>query len=161
MLETLFVPQAPATTRGDNTVEERCTEQQAAKTTTRGKVASGHRTNSEQASQSRVESTQSTILDSKKTNTKAGPSRPYNEAGSGLPPRSAAPLRSQEKDQIGGGLKPMRNVFDRLARTLRKICVFAWTLGERRRHQRKMTCPCSPQSRRDQQAPKAARQARD
>ena len=46
LLERLFVPQAPTTTRGDVTVEERRTEQQAALTTTRGKVASGRRTNS-------------------------------------------------------------------------------------------------------------------
>ena len=48
LLERLFVPQAPTTTRGDNAVEEWRTEQQAAKTTTRGKVASGHHTNSQQ-----------------------------------------------------------------------------------------------------------------
>ena len=46
LLERLFIPQVPATTRGDNAVEEWRTEQQAAKTTTRGKVASGRRTNS-------------------------------------------------------------------------------------------------------------------
>ena len=46
LLERLFVPQALMTTRGDNAVEERRTEQQAAKTTTRGKVASGRLTNS-------------------------------------------------------------------------------------------------------------------
>ena len=42
------------TTRGDVTVEERRTEQQAAKTTMHGKVASGHRTNSQQVPQSRA-----------------------------------------------------------------------------------------------------------
>ena len=46
LLKRLFVPQAPATTRGDNSVEERRTEQQAAKTTMCGKVALGRRTNS-------------------------------------------------------------------------------------------------------------------
>ena len=49
LLERLFVPQAPTTRRGDVAVEERRTELQAAKTTTRGKVASGRRTNSQQA----------------------------------------------------------------------------------------------------------------
>ena len=114
LLERLFVPQAPATTRGDNAMEEQRTEQQAAKTTTCGKVASGRRTNSQQIPQSRAKSTQSAIPNSKKTNTKAGSSRPYNEAVSGLPPRSAAPLRSQKKERTGGGPKPTLNVFDRL-----------------------------------------------
>ena len=50
----------------------------------------------------------------RKTNTKAGPSKPYNEAVSGLPLRSVAPLRSQENERIGGGQKPARNVFDLL-----------------------------------------------
>ena len=49
LIERLFVLQAPTTTRGDNAVEEQCAEQQAAKTTTRGKVASGRRTNSQLA----------------------------------------------------------------------------------------------------------------
>ena len=47
LLKRLFVSQAPTTKRGDNAVEERRIEQQAAKTTTRGKVASRHRTNSQ------------------------------------------------------------------------------------------------------------------
>ena len=98
LLERLFVPQGPTTTRGDVAVEERRDEQQAAKTTTRGKVASGHRTNSQQVPQSRAELTQSAVPSSKKTNTKAGSSGPYNEAVSGLPPRSAAPPGSQEKE---------------------------------------------------------------
>ena len=46
LLERLFVPQAPMTTRSDVAVEERRTEKQVAKTTTHGKVASGRRTNS-------------------------------------------------------------------------------------------------------------------
>ena len=46
LLERLFVPQVPATTRGDNVVEERHTEYQAVKTIMRGKAASGSRTNS-------------------------------------------------------------------------------------------------------------------
>ena len=46
LLKRLFIPQAPTTTRGDNVVEEWRTKQQAAKTTTHGKVSSGHRTNS-------------------------------------------------------------------------------------------------------------------
>ena len=41
LLERLFVPQAPTMTSSDVAAEERRTEQQAAKTTTRGKVASG------------------------------------------------------------------------------------------------------------------------
>ena len=45
---------------------------------------------------------------------KVGPSRPYNEVVSGLLPRSATPLGSQEKERTGGGQKPARNVFDRL-----------------------------------------------
>ena len=113
-LERLFVPQAPTTTRGDAAVEERRTEQQAAKTTTRGKVASGRRTNSQQVPQSQAESTQLAVPSGRKTNTKAGPSRPHNEAMSGLPPRSVAPLGSQEKERTGRGPKPTRNVFDRL-----------------------------------------------
>ena len=48
LLERLLVPRAPATTRGDIAVEERRTEQQAAKTTTCGKAASGRRMNSHQ-----------------------------------------------------------------------------------------------------------------
>ena len=47
-LERLFVPQATMITRGDVVVEERHTEQQVAKTTMRGKVASGRHTNSQQ-----------------------------------------------------------------------------------------------------------------
>ena len=48
LLKRLFVPQAPATMRGDNAVEEWCTKQQATKTTTNGKVALGRRTNSQE-----------------------------------------------------------------------------------------------------------------
>ena len=47
LLERLFVPHGLTTTRGDNAVEERRAKQQAAKTTTRGKVASGRCTNSQ------------------------------------------------------------------------------------------------------------------
>ena len=57
LLERLFIPQPLMTTRGDNAVEERRDEQQAAKTTTRGKVASGSRTNSQLVPQSQTEST--------------------------------------------------------------------------------------------------------
>ena len=46
LLERLLILWVLVTTRGDTTVEERCIEQQAAKTTTRGKAASGRRTNS-------------------------------------------------------------------------------------------------------------------
>ena len=98
LLERLFVPQAPTTTRGDNAVEERCAKQQAAKTTARGKVASGRRTNSQLVPQSRAKSTQSAIPNSKKMNTKVGPSRPHNGMVSGLPSRSVALPRSQEKE---------------------------------------------------------------
>ena len=94
LLERLFVPQASTTTKGDNAIEERRAEQQAAKTTMRGKAASGCRTNSQPAPQSQAESTQSAISNSKKTNTKAGPSRPYNGTVLGLPPRSVALLGS-------------------------------------------------------------------
>ena len=45
LLERLFVPQALTMTKGDVAVEKRRTEQQATKTTTRGKVALGRRTN--------------------------------------------------------------------------------------------------------------------
>ena len=124
LLERLFVPEVPAATSGDNVVEERCTEQQAAKMTMHGKVALGRHTNSQQAPQSRAESTQSAIPNSKKTNAKAGPSKPYNRAVSDLPPRSAAPFRSQEKKQTGGGPKPTRNVFDRLGQNIEEnLCV--------------------------------------
>ena len=99
LLEKLFAPQALTTTRGDVAVEERRAKQQAAKTTTCGKVASGRRTNSQQVPQSRVESTQSAVPSGKKTNIKAGPSRPYNEAISGLSQRSATPPRSQENER--------------------------------------------------------------
>ena len=112
LLERLFAPQALTTIMGDVAIEERLTEHQAAKTTKHGKVASGHRTNSQQVPQSRAKSTQSTLPRGKKTNTKVGPSRHYNEAVLGLPPRSAAPPRSQENERIGGGQKPARNVFD-------------------------------------------------
>ena len=48
LLEGLLVPRAPATKKGDTTVEERRAKQQAAKTTTRGKSALGRCTNSQQ-----------------------------------------------------------------------------------------------------------------
>ena len=114
LLERLFVPQAPTTTRGDNAVEERRAKHQATKTTTLGKVALGHRTNSQLVSQSQAESTQSAIPNSKKINTKAGPSKPHNGTVSSLPPRSVAPPGSKEKERTRGGPKPTRNVFDRL-----------------------------------------------
>ena len=114
LLERLFVPQAPMTTRGDVAVEERRAEQEAAKTTTRGKVASGCHTNSQQVPQSQAESTQLAVPSGKKTNTKAGPSKPYNEAVSSLPPRSTVPPGSQEKKQTGGRQKSACNVFNRL-----------------------------------------------
>ena len=41
LLKRLFVPHAPATMRGDNVVEERHAEQQAAKTTPHGKAVQG------------------------------------------------------------------------------------------------------------------------
>ena len=47
LLERLVVPQAPTTTRGETAIEERRTEQQAAKTTTRGNAALGRCTNSQ------------------------------------------------------------------------------------------------------------------
>ena len=50
--ERLLAPRALATTRGDTALEEQCTEQQAAKTTTRGKAALGHHMNSQQVPQS-------------------------------------------------------------------------------------------------------------
>ena len=57
-------------------------------------------------------------------NTKAGPSRPHNKAVSGLPPRSIAPLKSQEKERTRGGPKPTSNVFDRLGQnTEEDLCV--------------------------------------
>ena len=102
------------TTRGDVDVEERRTEQQAAKTTTLGKVASGYHTNSHQVPQSRAESTQSAMPSGRKANTKAGPSRPYNEVVLGLPLRSATPHGSQENERTGRGQKPARKIFDRL-----------------------------------------------
>ena len=95
LLERLLIPQGPTTTRGDVAIEERRAEQQAAKTTTRGKVASGRRTNSQQVPQSQAESTQLAVPSGRKIDTKAGPSRPYNEAVLGLPPRSTAPPGSQ------------------------------------------------------------------
>ena len=100
LLERLFVPQGRMITRGD--------------VTTRGKVASRHRKNSQQVTQSRVELTQSAVPSGRKTDAKAGPSRPYNEAVSGLPPRSTAPPGSQGKERTRGGKKPACNVFDRL-----------------------------------------------
>ena len=53
-------------------------------------------------------------------NTKAGPSRPYNEAVSGLSLRSTAPPGSQEKERTGGGQKPVRNVFDLLGQNAKE-----------------------------------------
>ena len=94
LLKRFFIPQAPTTTRGDIIVEERHAQQQAAKTTTHGKAALGRRMNSQQVPQSWAESTHSAVPHSKKMDTKAGPSRPYNGAISGLPSRSVAPLRS-------------------------------------------------------------------
>ena len=91
LLQRLFIPQALTITRGDTAAEERRADQQAAKTTTRGKATSGHCMNSQQVPQSRAESTYSAIPNSKKMNTKAGPSRLYNGIVSGLPPRSVAP----------------------------------------------------------------------
>ena len=114
LLERLLVLQALTMTRGDAAVEERRTEQQAARTTTRGKAASGHRTNSQQIPQSRAESTQSVVPSSGKTNTKGGPSRPHYEAVSDLPPRHEAPPGSQEKERTEREPKPGHNVFDRL-----------------------------------------------
>ena len=43
---------------------------------------------------------------------------------SGLPPRSVAPPGSQEKEQIGGGLKPTHNVFDRLGQNVEEDLCF-------------------------------------
>ena len=67
LLERLLIPRAPMMTKGDTAVEERHAEQQAAKTTTHGKAASGHRTNSQQVPQSQAKSTHSIIPNSKKT----------------------------------------------------------------------------------------------
>ena len=48
LIERLLIPRAPTTTKGDTAVEKRRIEQQAAKTTTHDKAASGRRTNSQQ-----------------------------------------------------------------------------------------------------------------
>ena len=113
LLERLLVPQAPTMTRGDAAVEERRTEQQAARTTTHGKATSGRHTNSQQIPP-QTESTQSTVPHNRKTNTKAGPSKPHYEVVPDLLRRPAVPPRSQEKERTERGPKPGRNVFDRL-----------------------------------------------
>ena len=48
LLERLIVLRAATKTRGETAVEERRTEQQVAKTTTRGNAASGRHTNYQQ-----------------------------------------------------------------------------------------------------------------
>ena len=94
LLERLLVPRALMATRGEIIIEEQPTEQQSAKTTVSGKVASGHRANSQQVPRSQVESTHSTALNNKSMHTRVGPSRPYNGTVSGLPLRFAAPRGS-------------------------------------------------------------------
>ena len=47
LLERLLVPRAPTVTKGKTFTEERRAEQQAAKTTTRGKATSGRHANSQ------------------------------------------------------------------------------------------------------------------
>ena len=64
LLKKLLDPRAPTKTRGDTAVEEQRAEQQAAKTTTRGKAASGYRTNSQLVPQSWAESTHLAIPNS-------------------------------------------------------------------------------------------------
>ena len=120
LFERLLIPRAPAMTKGDTAVEERRAEQQAAKTTMRGKAALRHRTNSQQVPQSQAESTHSAIPNNKKTHTKAGPSRAYNGTMSGLPSRSVVSQGSQEKEQTRGAPKSSRNVFDRLGQNAEK-----------------------------------------
>ena len=105
LLERLLIPRAPTATKGETVVEERRTEQQASKTTVHGKVASGHHANSQQAPHSQAESTHLAAPNSKRTHTKARPSRPYNGKVSGLPQRSVAPQGLQEKEQTRGALK--------------------------------------------------------
>ena len=67
LLERLLVPWTLTATRGKIVVEERLAEQQAAKTTTSGKAASGHRMNSQQVPCSQAESTHSAAMNSKMT----------------------------------------------------------------------------------------------
>ena len=74
LFERLLVPRALMMTKGDIAIEERSVEQQATKTTTRGKTTSGSRTNSQQVPWSQAKSTHSTAPNSKKTHTKVGPS---------------------------------------------------------------------------------------
>ena len=88
LLKRLLIPRAPLTTKGETVVEEQRTEQQAAKTTTCGKGASGRLTNSQQVPCLQVEYTHSAAPNSKKAYTEAGPSKPHNRTVSGLPPRS-------------------------------------------------------------------------
>ena len=114
LLDRLLIPRTLTVTRGKIAMEERRAEQQAAKTTTRGKAALGLRASSQQVPRSQVESTHSVAPNSKRTHTKARPSRPHNGAVLGLPPRSVALQGSQEREQTGGAHKPLRNVFDRL-----------------------------------------------
>ena len=114
LLERLLVPQALTTTKGVTAVKKWRTEQQAAKPTTRGKVALGRYTNSQQVPQSQAESTHSAAPNSNKTHTKTGPSRPYNGMVSGLPSRFMVPQGSQEKERTGVTPKSSHNVFDQL-----------------------------------------------
>ena len=112
------------TTRGDTTIEERRVEQQVSKTTRCSKATSSDRANSQQVPQSRAESTYLAVLNSKTMDTKAEPSKPYNEMVSSLPPRFVATQGSEEKEQTGGAPKPMCNMFDRLGQNAEKdLCV--------------------------------------
>ena len=143
LLERLLVPRAPTMTRGETAIEEWRGEQQATKTTTRGKIASGHRTNWQQVPCSQAKSTHSVVPNSKRTHTKAGPSRPYKGTISGLPPRSVAPQGSQEKEQTRGAPKPLRNVFDRLGQNAEEDLHVH--LDARQHPQRRTTCQHSLQ----------------
>ena len=110
--------------RGETAVKKQCAKQQAAKTTKRGKIASGRLVNSQQVACSQAESTYLVALNNKRTHTKAGPSRPRNGTVLGLPPRFVAPQGSQEKEQSGGAPKPSRNVFDWLGQNTKEdLCV--------------------------------------
>ena len=75
LLERMMFLQGEQTPRVRPAVEGTRVEQQVAKTTTRGNATSNHRANSQQVSQSRAKSTQSTTTGRRRRD-EAGPSQP-------------------------------------------------------------------------------------
>ena len=70
LLKRLLIPRAPTATRGEAAIEERRAEQQASKTSTLSRAASGLHENSHQVPRSQVESTHSAAPNNKRTHTR-------------------------------------------------------------------------------------------